>query len=211
MKLCAFECDKRIKCPANMKRLSMIRRCEAQEAITSLALNKSVKNIWRSLQSTSISHCLARRLRKAIDCFKLLLSSVSVDTARKWYTKRLLSVIFGKWMAFVNGEQHRDKKLCEKGASIHTAVSLRRYQRRLFRHGVTRRHLMDNMQFAFAFCAYIRLLTSFEKFSHMRSIKRSARNLVDSADSYVNKRNQAKYLSKFSHLIYRIYLNFIAD
>lgn len=174
----------------------MSKRSEAQEAFNSLALYKSVMKIGRSLQTSSISHCLARRLRKAFDCFKMLLSSVSVDTAINWYRRRLLSVMYGKWLAFAHSEQHIDQSLCEKGASLHNAVSLRRYQMKLRRRVLTRRHHMVKAQFGAAFCAYLRLLTSFEKFSRMISMKRSAQTLMDSVDSHGSGRKKSESLGE---------------
>ena len=174
----------------------MSRRSEAQEAFNSLALYKSVTKIGRSFQTSSISHCLARRLRKAFDCFKMLLSLVSVDTAREWHRRRLLSVMYGKWLAYVHREQHIDQKLCEKGASLHDALSLRRYQIRLYRRVITRRHHMGKAQFGAAFRAYLRLLTSFEKFSRMISMKRSAHTLIDFVDSHHSKKRKSIFLGE---------------
>ena len=185
----------------------MAKRSEAHEAFSLLALNKSVMKIARSLQTFSISHCLARRLRKAFCCLKMLLSSISAETAKKWYRKRLLSVMFGNWLAFAHGEQHIDQKLCEKGSSLNIAVSLRRFQKRLYRQGVTRRHHTEKTSFGVAFYAYLRLLTSFEKFSRMKSMNCSVRTLIDFAESYINRRKQAEYLSEFNLTVYRMFLS----
>lgn len=179
-----------------MRDLSQTMRSDALQAFSSLALNKSAMKIGRSLQTLSISHCLARRLRKAFDSFKILLSSYSVDAARKWFSNRLLSVIFGKWAAFAHREQRIENKFYGKGASLHTVLSLRRYQKRARSQRLQRCQSIEKERFGVAFFAFLRLLTSFEKFSRMRSMKRSARNLCDSADSYINRRRRAEYLGE---------------
>lgn len=187
----------------NMTYLSLVMRSEALQAFSSLAFNKSAMKIGRSLQTLSISHCLARRLRKAFDSFKTLLSSFSVDAARKWFFNRLLSVIFGKWAAFAHREQRIENKFNEKGASLHIVLSLRRYQKRVHSQRLQRCHSVEKEQFGVAFCAFLRLLTSFEKFSRMRSMKRSARDLFDSADSHINRRRQAECLGEYNYRLHR--------
>lgn len=189
--------------PGNMRGLSLTMRSPALQGFSSLALNKSAMKIGRSLQVLSISHCLARRLRKAFDSFKILLSSFSVDAARKWFTNRLLSVIFGKWAAFVHREQRIENKFYDKGASLHIVLSLRRYQKRIRSQRLQRCHSIKKEHFGVAFFAFLRLLTSFEKISRMRSMKRSARNLFDSADSYINRRRRAECLGEQNCSLHR--------
>lgn len=187
----------------NKRGLPLTMRSEAFQAFSSLALNKSAMKIGRSLQTLSISHCLARRLRKAFDSFKILLSSFSVDEARRWFSKRLLSVIFGKWAAFAHREQRIENKFYEKGASLHTVLSLRRYQKRVRSKRLQRCQSTEKEHSGVAFFAFLWLLTSFEKFSRMRSMKRSARDLFDSADSYINRRRQAKCLGEYNYSLHR--------
>jgi hypothetical protein len=186
-------------------------KSEALQAFSSLALNMSAMKIGRSLQTLSISHCLARRLRKAFDSFKTLLSSFSVDAARKWFSNRLLSVIFGTWAAFAHREQRIENKFNEKGASLHIVLSLRRYQKRMQSQRLQRCQSVEKEQFGVAFYGFLRLLTSFERFSRMRSMKRTARNLVDSADSYINRRRQAEYLGENNYLCHRTCHSLIAN
>ena len=178
--------------------LSDRRALSARVAVYCFVKKTSNSKNTRRLQTLSIQHCIAHRLRRAFSVFKRLLSCTVRWTAGDWHRHRFLASIFGRWLTYVNDEKLIENTLLSQGDSCYRMVCFKQFKMASRLLQVRRRNGNRKIHLGIAYYSCLSLLRSFEILSVRKKAKCLARSAFESAERFHYFRSASSLMSELS-------------